>query len=67
MLGDYRLLATVSTPQFKAAVEQANTVTKRATAIKTALDAAKTQWKDKYEEGKALIVDPTNRASGRRS
>jgi len=62
LLGPFRLLAKVSTPQFQAAVIQANTVTKRGTAIKTALDAAKTQWKDKYDEGEALIIDPTYRA-----
>ena len=62
LLGPFRLLAKVSTPQFQAAVVQANTVTKRGTAIKTALDAAKTQWKDKYDEGEALIIDPTYRA-----
>ena len=62
MLGDYRLLAKVSTPQFKAAVEQAKAVTKRGTDIKTAFDAAKDQpGQDKFDEGKALIVDPTNR------
>ncbi len=62
LLGPYRLLATVSTPKFKAAVEQAKSVTARGTAIKTALDASKTAWKDKYDEGEALIIDPTYRA-----
>src|SRR5208283_2497021 len=62
LLGPFRLLAKVSTPQFQAAVVQANAVTKRGTAIKTALDAAKNQWKDKYAEGEALIIDPTYRA-----
>src|SRR5271157_1646483 len=62
LLGPFRLLAKVSTPQFQAAVVQANIVTKRGTAIKTALDAAKNQWKDKYDEGEALIIDPTYRA-----
>ena len=62
LLGPFRLLATVSTPQFKAAVDQANSVTKRGTAIKTALDSAKNQWKDKFDYGTALIIDPTYRA-----
>ena len=62
LLGPFRLLAKVSTPQFKTAVEQANSVTKRGTAIKTALDAAKAQWTDKYSEGEALIINPTYRA-----
>ena len=62
LLGPFRLLAKVSTPQFKAAVDQAKSVTKKGTDIKNALDTAKTQWKDKYEEGTALIVDPTYRA-----
>ena len=61
MLGDYRLLAKVSTPQFDAAVKQADSVTKRGTAIKTAFEAAKTAWKSKFDDGTALIVDPTNR------
>jgi len=61
LLGPFRLLAKVSTPQFKAAVEQANSVTKRGTAIKTAFESAKTEWQGKFDEGKALIVDPTNR------
>jgi type IV pilus assembly protein PilM len=61
LLGPFRLLAKVSTPQFKAAVEQANSVTKRGTTIKTAFESAKTEWKGKFDEGKSLIVDPTNR------
>jgi type IV pilus assembly protein PilM len=61
LLGDYRLLAKVSTPQFKAAVEQAKSVSKRGNEIKTAYESAKTTWKNKFDEGKALIVDPTER------
>src|SRR5208337_2786378 len=62
LLGPFRLLAKVSTPQFKAVVEQAKSVTQRGTAIKTALDSAKNQWKDKFDYGTALIIDPTYRA-----
>ena len=62
LLGDYRLLAKVSTPQFKAAVEQAKSVSKRGAEIKTAFETAKGVWQGKYDEGKALIVDPGNRA-----
>lgn len=62
LLGPFRLLAKVSTPQFKEAVDKANSVTKRGTEIKTALEAAKGKWKDKYDEGEALIIDPTYRA-----
>ena len=62
VLGPYRLLAKVSTPQFATAVAQAKTVTKKGTDIKTALEAAKNAWQGKYDEGASLIVDPTYRA-----
>ncbi len=62
VLGPYRLLAKVSTPQFAAAVTQAKSVTKKGTDIKTAFESAKNNWKGKYDEGAALIVDPTYRA-----
>src|SRR4051812_8591587 len=62
MLGDYRLLAKVSTPQFKSAVDQAKSVSKRGAEIKSAYEKAKGEWNAKYGEGKALIVDPSNRA-----
>lgn len=61
-LGDYRVLAKVSTPQFKSAVEQAKTVSKRGADLKSAFDKAKGDWQGKLEEGKALIVDDTDRA-----
>ncbi len=60
--GDYRALAKVSTPQFKSAVERATSVTKRGTGYKTAYEAAKGEWTAENEKGKALIIDPTNRA-----
>ena len=61
-LGDYRLLAGVTTPQFKAAVEQAKRVSKDGAALKAAFDKAKGEWDGKYAEGKALITDPSDRA-----
>ncbi len=62
VLGPYRLLAKVSTPQFATAVAQAKAVTKKGSDIKTALEAAKNAWQGKYDEGASLIVDPTYRA-----
>jgi type IV pilus assembly protein PilM len=62
LFGPYRLWAKVSTPQFKAAVDQAKAVTSKGIAIKTALDSAKKDWTDKYDEGTALIIDPIYRA-----
>jgi type IV pilus assembly protein PilM len=62
MLGDYRLLAKVSTPQFKSAVDQAKNVSKRGADIKSAYEKAKGDWTAKFGEGKALVVDPANRA-----
>jgi len=61
-LGDYRVLAKVITTPFKTAVEQAKGVSKRGADLKTAFDKAKGEWEGKFEEGKALIVDPTDRA-----
>jgi type IV pilus assembly protein PilM len=61
-LGDFRALATVTTPQFKSAVEQATSVSKRGAALKTAFEKAKGDWEGKYAEGKALITDPSDRA-----
>jgi type IV pilus assembly protein PilM len=61
-LGDYRLLAGVTTPQFQAAVEQAKRVSKDGEALKAAFDKGKQEWDGKYAEGKALITDPSDRA-----
>ncbi len=61
-LGDFRVLAKVTTIPFKDAVNRATTVTKRGADIQAAFDKAKADWKAKNEEGKALIVDPTDRA-----
>ena len=62
MLGDYRLLATVSTPQFKAAVNKAKEVSDKGSKFKKAYEEGKAAWTGKFDEGKALIVDPSNRA-----
>ena len=61
-LGDYRVLAKVTTPQFKAAVDQAKTVQQAGRGLKAAFDKAKGEWEGKYAEGKALIIDPSDRA-----
>jgi type IV pilus assembly protein PilM len=61
-LGDYRVLAKVTTLPFQEAVKRATTVTKRGADIQSAFDAAKKEWMNKNEEGKALIIDPTDRA-----
>src|SRR5262249_50528352 len=60
--GDFRVLATVTTPQFKEAVSKAKTVSARGADLKSAFEKAKGEWDGKFEEGKALIVDPTDRA-----
>ncbi len=61
-LGDYRLLAGVTTPQFKAAVEHAKRVSANGAELKAAFDKAKTEWDGEYAVGKALITDPSDRA-----
>jgi type IV pilus assembly protein PilM len=61
-LGDYRVLAKVNTAQFKSAVDQAKSVSKRGADLKSAFDKAKGEFDGKLEEGKALIVDDADRA-----
>ncbi|WP_165224477.1 type IV pilus assembly protein PilM [Aquisphaera insulae] len=61
ILGPYRLLASVSTPQFETAVKRAKDVTKRGNDLKSAYDKAKGEWKAKFDEGKALVIDPNSR------
>jgi type IV pilus assembly protein PilM len=61
-VGDYRVLAKVTTTPFKTAVQQAKGVSQRGADLKSAFDKAKGDWQGKFEEGKALIVDPTDRA-----
>jgi type IV pilus assembly protein PilM len=60
--GDYRVLAKVTTPQFKDAVTQAKRVSEQGAKQKSDFEKAKTVWEGKYGEGKALIIDPTDRA-----
>ena len=61
-LGDYRVLAKVTTPQFRDAVTRAKAVSKQGADQKSAFEAAKTTFDTKYTEGKTLITDPTDRA-----
>jgi type IV pilus assembly protein PilM len=61
-LGDYRVLAKVTTPQFKEAVTQAKNVSKTGAAQKSAFEKAKGEYEAKYKEGEALITDPGDRA-----
>jgi type IV pilus assembly protein PilM len=61
-LGDIRMLWAVTSMPFQSAVARAKTVTQRGTSIQTAFDAAKKDWNAKFEEGEALITDPSDRA-----
>ncbi len=61
VLGDYRALARVSTPQYKSAVDQASGVSKNGAQIKSGLDSAKSAWQSKFDEGKSLIIDPSHK------
>ena len=60
-LGEYRVLAKVSTPAFKSAVEEANRVSKQGAGFKTAFETAKGEWQAKDAEGKALVGDASER------
>jgi type IV pilus assembly protein PilM len=60
--GDFRVLATVATPQFKEAVDKAKSVSQQGASLKAAFDKAKGEWDTENSVGKALIVDPTERA-----
>ena len=61
-LGHFRVLATVTTPQFKDAVIQANSVTKRGTAIKDRPRRGPRTSGRTSSTMVALIIDPTYRA-----
>jgi type IV pilus assembly protein PilM len=61
-LGDIRMLWAVTSLPFQSAVSKAKSVTDRGSSIQKAFDAAKSEWTTRYEEGKALIIDPTDRA-----
>src|SRR6185312_10457775 len=54
-LGEYRVLATVSTPAFKTAAEQAENVGKKGDGFKSAYDTAKGEWNAKLAEGQSLV------------
>ena len=61
-LGDYRVLAKVSRPEFKEAVKQAEQASKTGAQFKTEFETAKAEWEAKLAEGKSLVVDNTERA-----
>ena len=54
-LGDYRVLAKVSSPAFATAVEQANQVSKQGAQYQASYDTAKGAWTGKNAEGQTLI------------
>ena len=60
-LGEYRVLAKVSTDQFKVAVEQAKSTSKRGAGFKSDYDKAKGDWNAKNDEGKALVGNAADR------
>jgi type IV pilus assembly protein PilM len=55
-LGDYRVLAKVTTPQFDSAVQQAKSVSKKGADLKQAFEKSKTAWEGEYNQGKSLIT-----------
>ncbi len=61
-LGEYKVLAKVDTTAFKLATEAAKSTSKNGSDYKAAFETAKTEWNSKFEEGKSLIVDDTERA-----
>ena len=61
-LGDYRVLAKVSRPEFKAAVDQADQASKAGAQFKSEFESAKQEWEAKLAEGKSLVVENTERA-----
>src|SRR5919107_1931599 len=61
-LGDYRVLAKVSRPEFKAAVDQAEQASKAGAQFKSEFESAKQEWEAKLAEGKSLVVGSTERA-----
>jgi len=61
-LGDYRVLAKVTSGPFTEAVTQADAVSNRGADLKSAFEKAKGEWDTEFEVGKGLIIDPTERA-----
>jgi len=60
-LGDYRVLAKVSSPAFQAATAQAKDASERGADFKSKFEAAKTEWKTKFDEGKSLVGNAEDR------
>jgi type IV pilus assembly protein PilM len=61
-LGDYRVLASVSTLQFQDAVKEAKSVTARGQSIETTFKKAKDEWSEKFADGEALVGGSSDRA-----
>ncbi len=61
-LGDYRVLASVSTLPFKEAVKQANSVKDRGSKIEADFKTAVSDWTTKNDEGKQLVSGTEDRA-----
>jgi len=60
-LGEYRVLAKVSTPAFTSAVEEATRVAKNGAEFKSAFESAKGEWNAKNDEGKSLVGNAAER------
>ncbi len=60
-LGDYRVLAKVDNLPFKQAVDSAKQTSKNGAEFKSQFATAKSNWEAKYNEGKTLVIDPTDR------
>ncbi|WP_406699822.1 type IV pilus assembly protein PilM [Singulisphaera sp. Ch08] len=61
-LGDYRVLAKVDTQPFDEAVKQAQNTTNKGSGFASEFEAAKTEWKTKFDEGDKLVAGTTDRA-----
>src|SRR5262249_6890328 len=60
-LGEYRVLAKVSTPPLRTGVEQAKAASGKGAGFKSAFETAKTEWNAKNDEGKPLVGNAANR------
>lgn len=60
-LGEYRVLAKVTSPQFKAAVTAATDTAKRGASYKSEFEAAKGEFEAKKGEGEALVGNAAQR------
>ncbi len=61
-LGDYRVLASVSTLQFQDAVKEAKNVTARGQQIEDGFKKATGEWNEKFADGEALVGGSSDRA-----